>query len=165
MTILGISAIGDVVGTSMSGKLRPAGAASFADLLEELTPAATLTRAEVRARDQAHMVKRIAEVGFAQTMVEEQDKQRMMRVLAVMAADAAPDTRAVLAKVGDDFQRNPPDGLDDMYSRIQNRIDDIRTDTPNHLKQRMVDVFAKLKELMAEPDEKLKQLEHSRGLA
>jgi hypothetical protein len=164
MTILGIQAMGDVVGASVTGKLRPPGTASFADLLEEQVPAA-LTRAEIRVRDQAHMMKRIAEVGFAQALKEQAEKQKIMRVLAVMEADAPPDTRAVLAKIGDDFQRNPPNGLDDMYARIQKRIDNIPPGLPNHLKERMIDLFAKLKELMDQPDDKLKQLERSRGLA
>jgi hypothetical protein len=149
-----------------SGNSIPAGSENFADLLDQLGASQPpLTHAEVKARDQAHLLKRVAEVGFSRAMGEEQEKEKMMRILTLMEADSSPDMRAVLSSIGDDFQRNPPNGLNDMYGRIQKLINKMPPDTSNNLKQRLSTVFVKIKQLMVQPDGTLKRLEQNGGLA
>ena len=163
MTIQAVSASTTSTGPSSAGNSVASGAASFEDMLQSSQDdAPPLTRAEARQRDQAHLVKRIGEVGLAQAMKEEHDKLKMMRVLTLFEGQASPDVRDFLRKIGDDFQRNPPDGLEDMYGRIQSAINKL---PQGHLRDRITEAFKRIKELMALPDDKFRQLEKAAGLA
>jgi hypothetical protein len=135
---------------SDNGKTGSDGSASFADLLANANDeAAGLTPAEIRQRDRDHLLQRITEVGFARAIQEEQEKQKMLRVLSMMEATAPADVRAQLSDLAADFKRHPPNGIEDMYARIQTVIDSIPNNAPNHLKDRMIDAFRRIRDLMS----------------
>ena len=135
---------------SDSGKTGSDGTATFADLLANANDdAAALTPAEIRQRDRDHLLERITEVGLARAIQEEQEKQKMLRVLSMMEATAPADVRGQLSDLEADFKRHPPNGIDDMYARIQKVIDAIPNNAPNHLKDRMLEAFRRIRDLMS----------------
>lgn len=88
----------------------------------------------------------------------------MMRVLSILEAESPPDEQSVLQGIQYDFERNPPDGLQDMYARIDKAVGAISPDAPNNLAARMQAVASDIRQMMDEPDSALAQREQADGL-
>src|SRR6185437_14907532 len=118
----------------------------------------------IRSAAAAHMMQRIAQVGFVQFAAEQQQVKKMMRVLGLLEAESPPDERAVLQGIQDDFARNPPNGLQDMYARIDKVVEAIPPNADNDLHGRMEAVVKEIHRMMDEPDNALAERARADGL-
>jgi hypothetical protein len=156
-----ITAAGAMTGTN-SGDT----SASFTDLLASVSADAGSPPSpqEIRSAAQAHMMQRIAQVGFVQYAVEQQQETKMMRVLGILEAESPPDVKSVLTGIQSDFERNPPDGLQDMYARIAKAVSAIPPNVDNNLSGRLQVVEEEIHQMMDEPDNALVQRAQADGL-
>ena len=149
---------------AMTGKNDGDGSASFADLLAS-TGTGSPSPQEIRSAAAAHMMKRIAQVGFAQFAAEQQQEKKMMRVLGILEAESPPDEQQVLQGIQDDFARNPPNGLQDMFARIDKIVQALPSSGPNGgLGERMQVVVKQIRQMMEEPDNALAKRAQDDGL-
>ncbi len=135
-----------------------AAAADFADSLAVAGSDVPPTPQQMRATERAHMYARIAEVGLAAYSAEEQEKTKMLRVLAIVGAQSPPDIGSVLSGISNDMLRNPPDGLTDMYARISAAVDAIPPGGTD-LHGRMQAVAKQIQQMMSDSDEDLARRE------
>ena len=151
----------------LTGKNSADGSASFADLLASVSAedGSPPTPQEIRSAATAHMMQRIAQVGFAQFAAEQQQEKKMMRVLGLLEASSPPDERSVLQGIQDDFARNPPNGLQDMYARIDKVVEAIPPTVDSDLHGRMEAVVKEIHRMMDEPDNAQAQRAQADGLA
>jgi hypothetical protein len=147
-----------------SGNNVGAAAANFADSLAAASGDAPPTPQEIRTAQTAHMYARIAEVGLQRYAVEEQQMKKMLRVLTIVSGESPPDVQGVLAGTTNDFLRDPPNGLQDMYSRISAVVARIPQDSTN-LRGRMEAVVKQIHQMMDESDEALARRERAANLA
>jgi hypothetical protein len=152
---------------AMTGKNSTDGSASFADLLASVSADAGSPPSpqEIRAAAKAQMMQRIAQVGFVKYAEEQQQEKKMMRVLGILEAESPPDVQSVLKGIQYDFERNPPDGLQDMYARIDKVVSAIPPNVDNNLSGRMKVVEQEIHQMMDEPDQALAQRAQADGLS
>jgi hypothetical protein len=149
---------------AMTGKNSADGSASFADLLAS-TEAGAPSPEEIQAAAAEHMMQRIAQVGFVQFAAEQQQENKMMRVLGILEAESPPDEQAVLQGIQDDFARNPPNGLQDMFSRIDKIVQAVPSNIGNdELGERMQAVVKQIRQMMEQPDNVLAKRAQDDGL-
>jgi hypothetical protein len=150
----------------MTGKNSGDTSASFADLLASVSAedGSPPSPQEIQAAAAAHMMQRIAQVGFVQFAAEQQQEAKMMRVLGLLEAGSPPDEQSVLQGIQDDFARNPPNGLQDMYARIDKIVSAIPPSVDNDLHGRMAIVVKEIRQMMDEPDNALAQRAQADGL-
>lgn len=151
---------------AMTGNNSTQDPASFADLLSSVSADAGSppTPQEIQSAAQAQMMQRIAQVGFVQYAEEQQQDKKMMRVLDVLEAEVPPDEQSVLKGIQYDFERNPPDGTQDMYARISKTIGAISPNADNDLRGRMEAIEQKIHQMMDEPDDALVKRAQADGL-
>ncbi len=154
---------------AMTGKNSGDGSASFADLLSSVAADAGSPPSpqEIEQATRAHMAQRIAQVGFVQYLQEQQQEKKMLRVLRILQAESPPDEQAVLTRLQNDFERNPPNGLPDMYARIDKAVAEIPPPQPpkfDNLRDRMKIVDQEIRQMMNDPDNALALREHADGL-
>ncbi|MBV8536535.1 MAG: hypothetical protein JO128_13140 [Alphaproteobacteria bacterium] len=155
---------------NLTGKNSGDGSASFADLLSSVAADAGSPPSpqEIEAATKAHMVQRISQVGFVQYLQEQQQEKKMLRVFRILAAESPPDEQAVLNRIQNDFERNPPDGLQDMYARIDQAVAAIPPPEPpnyDNLRDRMKVVDQEIHQMMNDSDNALALREHADGLS
>ena len=148
---------------AMTGKNARDGSASFADLLAS-TGTGSPSPQEIRSAAAAHMMQRIAQVGFVQYAAEQQQEKKMMRVLGILEGESPPDVQSFLTGIQSDFERNPPDGLQDMYARIDKAVSAIPPNVDNNLSGRLQVVAKEIHQMMDEPDNALVQRAQADGL-
>jgi hypothetical protein len=140
--------------------------AGFADLVASVMADAGSPPSpqEIRAADNAHMMQRIAQVGFAGYIREQQQERKMLRVLGILEAESPTDIQTTLRKIQYDFERNPPDGLQDMYARLDQAVSAIPKTADHDLRTRMEAIAVEIHRMMNEPDDALARREEADGL-
>jgi len=151
---------------TLTGKNGGDTSASFTDLLASVSADAGSPPSpqEIRSAAQAHMMQRIAQVGFVQYAAEQQQEKKMMRVLGILEGESPPDVQSFLTGIQSDFERNPPDGLQDMYARIDKAVSAIPPNVDNNLSGRLQVVAKEIHQMMDEPDNALVQRAQADGL-
>ena len=124
-----------------------------------------LSPQEIKAAAQAHMLKRIAEVGLAQYTQEQKTRAKMLRVLNIVKAEGPPDEQNQIDGIIADFEHNPPDTTKEMFDRIHEWVKEIEPNRLDHLQERMQQVEKRIEQLMNESDAALEQRERADGLA
>ncbi len=142
-----------------------AGHLSVPEEIAETGSDPVLSPQEIKAAAQAHMLARIAEVGFAQYIEEEKTRAKMMRVLNIVKSESPPDIQNQIDGIIADFEQNPPDTTKEMFGRIQQWVKGIAPGRVDHLQERMQAVDKQIEQLMNEPDAALEKRERADGLA
>lgn len=108
-----------------------------------------LQKAEQRQKQEAIAKQRMETVGFVQYASEQQETQRMMRILETLKRDASPEIKAALGGFIENFQENPLSTAQEMYRSMSATA----TAIPG-----MEEILQKIQELMDQPEENLAKL-------
>ncbi len=151
--ILG-SAIGYGASRNVGGVTAAAGSpAGFADWL------AASDRA---AREQAIMKERVAAVGLAAYGREQQEMQKLGRVLNLVQAETPVSIRAILDNAIADIRDDPPATPTEMADRVATCAAEALIGAPKEIAEQIETMMERVAELMQRPDDALAELE---GLA
>jgi hypothetical protein len=100
---------------------------------------------------------RILEVGFEQYVREQQEVEKLKKILAKIEEEADEQLKEQLGHINDYFETNPPNTVDEMFSYMGSFIAGV---ADKKLQERMQALLLKIHEMMEEDN--LKSADHDR---